>query len=124
MNGREKIVVVGSGAFGTALAAVAALSGKADVTLLCRRQAQMEALSATRINEKGLPGIVLPDNLAFAIDGAVLEAATIVLFVMPSQEQANAARGLAVHLHRRQSIVTCAKGIDKSSARLLTDMLA
>ncbi|MCB1444590.1 MAG: NAD(P)-dependent glycerol-3-phosphate dehydrogenase [Rhizobiaceae bacterium] len=124
MTGREKIVVVGSGAFGTALAAVAALSGKADVTLLCRRQAQMEALSATRINEKGLPGIVLPDNLAFAIDGAVLEAATIVLFVMPSQEQANAARGLAVHLHRRQSIVTCAKGIDKSSARLLTDMLA
>lgn len=123
MSGREKIVVVGSGAFGTALAAVAALSGKADVTLLCRRQAQMEALKATRINDRGLPGITLPDNLDFAVDGAVLEAATIVLFVMPSQEQANAARGLAVHLHRRQSIVTCAKGIDKSSARLLTDVL-
>lgn len=120
---REKIVVVGSGAFGTALAAVAALSGKADVTLLCRRQEQMEALRASRVNERGLPGIMLPDNLSFEVDGTVLEDATIVLFVMPSQEQANAAHGLAVHLHHRQSIVTCAKGIDKSSGRLLTGVL-
>ena len=101
---REKIVDVGSGAFGTALAAVAALSGRADVTLLCRRQAQMEALRATRVNDTGLPGISLPTNLAFEVDGSVLETATIVLFVMPSQEQAGAARGLAVHLHHRQSI--------------------
>lgn len=122
-NSREKIVVVGSGAFGTALAAVAALSGKADVTLLCRRQQQMEALRATRINETGLPGITLPENLRFEVGGAVLEDATIVLFVMPSQEQASAARGLAVHLHQGQLIVTCAKGIDKSSARRLTDVL-
>lgn len=119
----EKIVVVGSGAFGTALAAVAALSGKADVTLLCRRQAQLDALQATYVNEGSLPGIRLPDNLKFSVDGSVLEEATIVLFVMPSQEQAAAARGLAVHLHQHQSIVTCAKGIDKTSARLLTDVL-
>ena len=120
---REKIVVVGSGAFGTALAAVAALSGKADVTLLCRRQEQADALAASRINAKSLPGITLPSNLNFSVDGGVLEDAGIVLFVMPSQEQASAARGLAIHLHQHQSIVTCAKGIDKSSARLLTDVL-
>ena len=120
---QEKIVVVGSGAFGTALAAVAALSGKADVTLLCRRPEQVAALEASRINEKSLPGITLPGNLRFAVDGGVLEDASIVLFVMPSQEQAGAARGLAAHLRQHQSIVTCAKGIDKSSARLLTDVL-
>jgi glycerol-3-phosphate dehydrogenase (NAD(P)+) len=120
---RENIVVVGSGAFGTALAAVAALSKKADVTLLCRRPEQVEALRATRVNETALPGITLPGNIAFEADASVLEAATIVLFVMPSQEQARAARGLAAHLHRHQSIVTCAKGIDKVSGRLLTEVL-
>ena len=120
---RENIVVVGSGAFGTALAAVAALSSKADVTLLCRRPEQVEALRATGINERGLPGIRLPENIRYDADAAVLEAATIVLFVMPSQEQAGAARGLAAHLNQRQSIVTCAKGIDKSTGRLLTDVL-
>jgi glycerol-3-phosphate dehydrogenase (NAD(P)+) len=122
-HAREKIVVVGAGAFGTALAAVAALSGKADVTLLCRRQDQRDALAATRMNARSLPGITLPPDLTFETDGAVLEIADIVLFVMPSQEQAAAARGLAVHLHRHQAIVTCAKGIDKSSGRLLTDIL-
>lgn len=120
---RENIVVVGSGAFGTALAAVAALSAKADVTLLCRRPEQVESLKATRINATGLPGISLPGNLRFESDASVLEVASIVLFVMPSQEQANAARSLEMHLHQHQSIVTCAKGIDKSSARLLTDVL-
>ena len=120
---RENIVVVGSGAFGTALAAVAVLSGKADVTLLCRRQEQVDALRATRVNEKALPGILLPEHIQFEVNASVLESASIVLFVMPSQEQARAARGLAIHLHQRQSIVTCAKGIDKSSGRLLTDVL-
>lgn len=121
--GRENIVVVGSGAFGTALAAVAALSAKADVTLLCRRPEQVESLRASRVNDTGLPGIKLPENIRFEADPAVLEAATIVLFVMPSQEQASAARALASHLRQHQSIVTCAKGIDKISGRLLTDVL-
>jgi glycerol-3-phosphate dehydrogenase (NAD(P)+) len=120
---REKIVVVGSGAFGTALAAVAALSDKANVTLLCRRAEQVQALQATRVNASGLPGITLPETIAFASDPAVLETASIVLLVMPSQQQAEAARGLSGYLNHRQSIVTCAKGIDKSSGRRLTDVL-
>ncbi|MGV3552978.1 2-dehydropantoate 2-reductase N-terminal domain-containing protein, partial [Rhizobium sp.] len=120
---REKIVVVGSGAFGTALAAVSALSDNADVALLCRRPEQAEMLAETRINDRNLPGITLPHNLAFSADPAVLESAGIVLFVMPSQEQTSAARLLATHLSHDQSIVTCAKGIDKSSARLLTEVL-
>jgi glycerol-3-phosphate dehydrogenase (NAD(P)+) len=123
MSASEKIVVVGSGAFGTALAAVAALAGKADVTLLCRREDQRAELEATRINSRNLPGITLPPDLHYATDNALLEEASIVLFAMPSQAQAEAARDLKPHLHQHQSIVTCAKGIDKATSRLLTDVL-
>lgn len=123
MSDRENIVVVGSGAFGTALAAVAALSGKADVTLLCRRPEQVATLAATRINDTSLPDISLPESIRFTADAAVLERAGIVLFVMPSQQQAAAARELSAHLRQHQSIVTCAKGIDKVSGRRLTDVL-
>jgi glycerol-3-phosphate dehydrogenase (NAD(P)+) len=123
MSARENIVVVGSGAFGTALAAVAAISGKADVTLLCRRHEQVVELARTRINADDLPGISLPEGIAFTDDTGVLENASIVLFVMPSQAQAAAARSLKPHLQQHQSIVTCAKGIDRSSARLLTEVL-
>lgn len=123
MSGRERIVVVGSGAFGTALAAVAAISDHADVTLLCRRDEQRAELETTNINSRNLPGIVLPENLGYSTDASMLESASIVLLVMPSQDQAGAAHGLKAHLRRHQSIVTCAKGIDKATSRLLTDVL-
>jgi glycerol-3-phosphate dehydrogenase (NAD(P)+) len=120
---RERIVIVGSGAFGTALAVAAAISDKADVMLLCRDPAQAREMSATRINSRNLPGIVLPENIRFGTDTAVLESASVVLFAMPSQSQRDAARHLAPHLEQHQSIVTCAKGIDKATGDLLTDVL-
>jgi glycerol-3-phosphate dehydrogenase (NAD(P)+) len=120
---REKIVVVGSGAFGTALAAAAAISDNADVTLLCRSSEQAETLKETHINTRNLPGIVLPDNLAYDTDPAILEDASIVLFVMPSQAQRDAAHDLSRYLSRDQSIVICAKGIEKTTGALLTDVL-
>jgi glycerol-3-phosphate dehydrogenase (NAD(P)+) len=123
MSSTEKIVVVGSGAFGTALAAVAALAGKAEVTLLCRREDQRAELEATRVNSRNLPGITLPPDLHYATQNALLEQASIVLFAMPSQAQAEAARELKPYLRQHQSIVTCAKGIDKATSRLLTDVL-
>ncbi|MBL0374064.1 NAD(P)-dependent glycerol-3-phosphate dehydrogenase [Rhizobium sp. KVB221] len=123
MSARERIVVVGSGAFGTALAAAAAISGNADVTLLCRTVEQQQALAATRINQRNLPGIVLPDTLAFSTDPDTLRHASVVLFVMPSQAQREAAQSLQAYLSEHQSIVTCAKGIEKSTGALLTTVL-
>jgi glycerol-3-phosphate dehydrogenase (NAD(P)+) len=120
----ERIVVVGSGAFGTALAAAAAISGNGAVTLLCRQSEQVADLTSTHINSRNLPGIRLPDSIDYTCDPATLETASIVLLAMPSQAQRAAARSLAPYLRQHQSIVTCAKGIDKVSGELLTDMLA
>lgn len=124
MSGNENIVVIGAGAFGTALAAVIANEDRFPVTLLGRDVALMQALAETHIHEKALPGIRLPDRLIFSSDPAVLSAATIVLFVMPSQAQSEAAHTYAPHLPRGAKIVTCAKGIDRKSQKLLTDVLS
>jgi glycerol-3-phosphate dehydrogenase (NAD(P)+) len=120
---RERIVVVGSGAFGTALAAAAAISDNADVTLLCRDPGQARSLADTRVNSRNLPDIALPANIIFGTDPAILENATVVLFAMPSQAQRQAAATLKPFLKQHQSIVTCAKGIDKASGAMLTDVL-
>jgi glycerol-3-phosphate dehydrogenase (NAD(P)+) len=120
---RERIVVVGAGAFGTALAAAAAISGHADVTLLCRDAALAASLAETRINARNLPDIVLPDTIRYTTDPTVLEDAAVVLLAMPSQAQREAIAGLARHLRRHQSIVTAAKGLDKETGGLLTDVL-
>lgn len=120
---REKIVVIGAGAFGTALAVVMALENRHDVTLLGRDPALMGDLRNDRVHEAALPGVELPDALHFSAEPDVLAGAAIVLFAMPSQAHADAARQYGPYLARDSIVVTCAKGIDRSSGRLLTDLL-
>ena len=123
MSASDRIVVVGSGAFGTALAAVMASEGRAETTLLGRDGALIADLQSSRIHEAALPGIRLPETLNFTVDPQVIAGAEIVLFAMPSQVQIEAARQFGPYLAKDAVVVTCAKGIDRASARLLTDVL-
>ncbi len=123
MSGNSKIVVIGAGAFGTALAAVAAARANADVTLLARREEKAEECRRTGRNEAALPGISLPAGLEFSADTTVLADAGIVLFVMPSQEHRAAARSYGACIGAGATIVTCAKGLEQSTGQPLTDIL-
>lgn len=60
-----KIIVVGAGAWGTALAANACLHHRAahQVTLWARDADQAQAMRTTRVNARYLPGAVLPPAL-------------------------------------------------------------
>ena len=89
-----RIAVVGAGAFGTALASVAAASG-GDVVLIGRAADIVETMRLSRRHEKALPGIDLPHALTYSADIETVRGAGIVLFAMPSQAQREAARTLA-----------------------------
>ena len=56
-----KILVIGAGAWGTALAVSAA--PRHDVTLWARDAQLVNALQSARANSRYLPGVALPDNL-------------------------------------------------------------
>ena len=60
-----KIIVIGAGAWGTALAVSAAGNAKVPhaVTLWARDASQASAMHQGRINARYLPGIVLPQSL-------------------------------------------------------------
>ena len=78
-----KIVVIGAGAFGTAMAVSAAAhpAGHA-VTLWARDTQQLAALQATRSNARYLPGVDLPPALALVSgDMAALAAAADLVIV-------------------------------------------
>ncbi|HEV7306233.1 NAD(P)H-dependent glycerol-3-phosphate dehydrogenase [Ensifer sp.] len=119
-----KIVVVGAGAFGTALAAVAASADGSDVTLLARRAEIADACRTTGRNEDALPGIDLPPALKHTSELSELADADVVLFVMPSQAHRAAARQYGPAINPAATIVTCAKGMEQATGRLLTDVLA
>lgn len=123
MSQHERVVVVGSGAFGTALATVMALEDKAHVTLLGRDPALIADLRVEGFHDAALPGVRLPDALNYAFEPDVLATADIVLFAMPSQAHFDAAQTYGPYLDPRSTVVTCAKGIDRSSSRLLSEVL-
>lgn len=104
------IVVIGAGAFGTALAVALARNGQA-VTLWARDAAQVRAMAETRMNSARLPDVVLPENVTVTAEMPDLHGAGAVLLSLPMQ----ALRGfLAQHgdALTHAPLVACCKGID------------
>ncbi len=123
MTRSQDVVVIGAGAFGTALATVMALQGGSRVTLVGRNPVLMNDLAEFRTHESALPGVPLPDALEFSAEPDVISDAGFVLFAMPSQSQADAARHYGPYLARDAVVVTCAKGLERTSGALLTEVL-
>jgi glycerol-3-phosphate dehydrogenase len=84
----ERAMVVGGGAFGTALALILARKG-ALVHVWVRDKAQAEHVNAARENVKYLSGTKLPDNLLFTADVtgslSALGQVDLVIFAIPTQ---------------------------------------
>lgn len=58
-----KILIVGAGAWGTALAVNATAQGRHTVSLWAREAAQRQGLQEQRVNSRYLPGVELPSSL-------------------------------------------------------------
>ncbi|QLF68671.1 NAD(P)-dependent glycerol-3-phosphate dehydrogenase [Peteryoungia desertarenae] len=123
MTSEDRIAVIGAGAFGTALASVIAQTGKSNVLLVGRDPSLMADLAQTSLHDPALPGVSLPNRLSYSSQPRDIANASIVLFAMPSQAQVEAAHVYGPHIGAHVPIVSCAKGIEKQSARLLTDVL-
>src|SRR3979409_2770984 len=83
MPSYKSVAVIGAGAWGTALAGVAARAGR-DVVLYARSPERAAQIAATRANPK-LPGVMLDASIEVASDLAVAAATDIVLIATPAQ---------------------------------------
>jgi glycerol-3-phosphate dehydrogenase (NAD(P)+) len=116
------IAVLGAGAWGTALSLAAHAAGR-RITLWVREPDVLEALKAGREN-RFLPGIALPPDLGVTGDLAQAARADALLLVVPAQVLASFAATLKPHLAPGTPLVVCAKGIEKDTGRLLTEIIA
>ena len=122
MSAFNSIAIVGAGAWGTALAGVAARAGRE--VILCARNADIAAsISATRINPK-LPGITLHAGIQVTDDIKRAAASDIVLIATPAQNLRAAVTALAPHLADGTPLVACAKGIERGTHRFMTEVIA
>lgn len=118
-----QIAVVGAGAFGTALAVVIARKKSGAVTLIGRDPDQIGVMRQERENRRYLPGIRLPEAVEPTCDTQALAGAKIVLFAVPSQAQREVARRLEPAIAADASVVICAKGFEKATGLMLSDVL-
>jgi len=122
MNHSKQIAVVGGGAWGTALALVAARAGN-SVRLWAREDEVVDAINARHENPIFLPGVTLAPAITATDDFAALGAPEAVLLVVPTQHVGEVARELVRQLTAGVPIVICAKGIEQKSLKLPTEIV-
>lgn len=113
------IAVVGSGAFGTALAI--SLARKQSVTLWARDPEHAAEMTNMRENARRLPGAAFPDGLTVERNVQAALAHEVVLLAVPMQALAGFA---AQHDLTRCTVVACCKGIDLENGRGPSAVLA
>jgi glycerol-3-phosphate dehydrogenase (NAD(P)+) len=118
----NSVAVIGAGAWGTALAGVAARAGR-DVVLYARNAERAAEIAATRINPK-LADIQLALNIAVTHDLELATRADILLVATPAQSLRDAVTALAPHLRKDTPVVACAKGIERGSHQFMTEVIA
>lgn len=125
-TGFEHIGVVGAGAWGTALAQVAARAGgpARRVTLWAREPEIVEAVNAAHENKTFLPGITLEPTIRATSDMSAMADASAILMVTPAQFMRASLESLKPHVRPATPILLCAKGVEQGSHKLLTEVLA
>ena len=116
--------VIGSGAWGTTLALLLADKGIAT-TLWEHRPERAAEMQQQRENALFLPGIRFPDLLQ--VTATLVEAVTgkdMLLLVTPSQRMRENVRMLAPHLGKETLLVTASKGIEISSLKRMSEVIA
>ncbi|NOD93897.1 NAD(P)H-dependent glycerol-3-phosphate dehydrogenase [Ruegeria sp. HKCCD4884] len=106
------ISVLGSGAFGTALAI--SLAGNGQVTLWSRDENQARQMQEARRNQARLPGVTLPPNIAATADIQEACTADTLLLAVPMQKLRQALTDHAPLLQGK-TLVACCKGIELST---------
>jgi glycerol-3-phosphate dehydrogenase (NAD(P)+) len=118
----ERIAVVGAGAWGTALANVIAHSGR-TVTLLARDAAAADAI-ATAGESPRLPGIPIDKRVAIAALTESRPEGDAILIVVPAQALRGTVASLSKTIPSGTPVVTCAKGIERTTRRFMTEIIS
>jgi len=122
MSTFQSVAVIGAGAWGTALATVAARAGR-TVTLWARNAEHAARIASTRDNPR-LPGVRIAPEIVVTSDLAAASRAEMLLIATPAQHLRGAVNLLAPHLRGELPIVAAAKGIEHGTHKFMTDVIA
>ena len=118
-----RIAILGGGAWGTALATVAASRGS-DVVLWARELEVVQSINERHVNEDFLPGIELDPRIVATGDLAeAVSGYDAVLGVVPAQYMRSVLSEAATAARLDAPLVICAKGIETRTMSLMSDVV-
>ena len=116
-----KAAVVGSGAWGTALAIRLCKNGH-DVTMWTFETNLIPQMEQTRCNPR-LPGVTLPEELKISGDYGCVRDCQLVVVASPSFPMRSVCRGVAPYLDENVVLVSVTKGIEDGTCLRMSQIL-
>ena len=118
----ERVVVVGAGGWGTAVALVARSAGF-QVRLWARRPEQAAEMSRDRENRAYLAGVPLPQDLEVVSDPASIDDADRVVCAVPTQHVRATLQPMRSRIRRGTPVLSLSKGIEIGSLARPSEIL-
>ena len=119
----SRITVVGAGAMGITCALLLRQNGHA-VTVLGHHGPSIASLRADRENQRLLPGVKMPAEVALTSDPAeAFEGCSLVVNAVPTQRTREAFAALTPHLQGGVAVVSCAKGVEVETLLRPTEVI-
>lgn len=118
-----RIIVLGSGAWGTAIALSLARNRRSVTLWAHSSEAAREIISAGE-NLQFLPGFPLPKEITVTGDNTAVAHADIIVSVVPSEFLRPTMARLRPHMHESQIIVSATKGVENNTFLRMTQVIA
>ncbi len=117
MSVNRRIVVLGGGSWGTALAIQVARAGH-DVVLWDINPQHIQDMQSTRTNQQYLPDIPLPETLQLSADlQQVLQQSDTLLLAIPSHAVRGFLQQCKQWIRKEHHIVWATKGLEENTAK-------
>jgi glycerol-3-phosphate dehydrogenase (NAD(P)+) len=119
----SRIVILGSGAWGTAIALSLDRRGGHQITLWSHSPEEARQINDTGENTLFLPGFPIPKSICVTGDNQTLADAEIVISVIPSEFLRPTLARLKHHFHDGQVVVSATKGVENNSFLRMTEVV-
>lgn len=117
-----KITILGSGAYGLALATMAKINNH-DITVWSRNEKEIEELKINHTNKRVLPNYILPNGIEYTNNlKKAVKNSDLIIFAVPAGAVDEVASNLS-KLYKNQDICIASKGIEQDTCLFVADVL-
>jgi glycerol-3-phosphate dehydrogenase (NAD(P)+) len=118
----DRIGVIGGGAWGTALAHLAAQAGRTSL-LWARDAIMVETINGNHENSRYLSGVQLDDRLRATTELSQVCETDAILLVVPAQAIRGIIDQLAPIVPKNVPLICCAKGLELTTGHLMSEVI-